>query len=401
MGPSAHAASRFSRIVLVSAALLAVAGVPARAQMPFAPVTARSTALGGAAVGLGPDVAAAVDNPALAPDKSFAFGLTAGLVTRENGDFFSPLRAIAGNDPLKLASGSQPQNYADVVAALETLANPGNGMLGNGSVSLAAAHRGWELSFTDRTYSGAFVRADLVHTALGANPATSIAFNDSAAVYRGLELKDLALAKSVSFLAGQVTLGAAVHALWGTTYAQEESAFTADAGAGPWDFAQRPLDGVARSHTDWSVDAGALVSLGPVHVGGVWRGINKPSFPYADGAPAAERGQSVTWGSQARIGASVHVPVLGLTFAADADLTTNDTLVDGLRSREIGGGVEWTIVAVVVRGGASVNLESPDRKPAFTGGAGIVIGPAKIDVGGVYRTDDGALGLVATARFGI
>ncbi len=192
-----------------------------------------------------------------------------------------------------------------------------------------------------------------------------------------------------------------MHALWGTTYVQEESAFTTDAGAGPWSFAQRSLDGIARTHTDWSVDAGALVSLGPVHVGGVFRGINKPSFPYAEGAPAAERGQSVTWGSQARIGASVHVPVLGLTFAADYDLTANDTLVEGLRSREVGGGVEWTIVAVVVRGGASVNLESPDRKPAFTGGAGIVIGPAKIDVGGVYRTDDGALGLVATARFGI
>jgi hypothetical protein len=97
----------------------------------------------------------------------------------------------------------------------------------------------------------------------------------------------------------------------------------------------------------------------------------------------------------------VHVPLIGLTFAADADLTANDTLVEGLKSREIGGGVEWTIVALVVRAGASVNLESPDRKPALTGGAGVVIGPAKVDLSGVYRTADGALGLVATARFGI
>jgi hypothetical protein len=97
----------------------------------------------------------------------------------------------------------------------------------------------------------------------------------------------------------------------------------------------------------------------------------------------------------------VHVPVIGITVAADVDLKANDTLVEGLRSREVGGGVEWTILAVVVRAGASINLESPDRKPALTGGAGVVIGPAKIDVGGAYRTDDGALGLVATARFGI
>jgi hypothetical protein len=389
------------RMALRAAALLALLASGARAQMPFAPMTGRSIALGGSAVGLGPDVAGAVDNPALAPDKNFAFAITAGLVTRESGDFFAPLEAVAGNDPLRLATGTQPQNYADVVNALRTLADPGNGMLGNGGVSIAVAHRGWELSFTDRAYSGFFVRADLVHTALGANPATSIAFNTSAAVYRGLELKDFALAKSVSFLAGQVTVGAAVHALWGTTYVLEESAFTTDAGAGPWGFAQYALDGIEQTHTDWSVDAGALVSLGPVRVGAVWRGINRPSFPYAGGAPAAEKGQSVTYGSQARVGASVHVPLIGLVFAADADLTANDTLVDGLKSREVGAGVEWTLVALVLRGGASVNLESPDRAPALTGGAGVAIGPAKVDVGAWYRTGNGALGFVATARFGI
>src|SRR5512141_1030367 len=144
--------TRFRRAptALLAAAPFSAAARPARAQMPFGPVTARSAALGGAAVGLAPDVAGAVDNPALAPDRNFAFALTAGLVTRENGDFFGPLEAVAGNEPLKLASGAQPQNYADVVAALRTLGDPGNGMLGNGNVSIALAHGGWELSFTDR-----------------------------------------------------------------------------------------------------------------------------------------------------------------------------------------------------------------------------------------------------------
>jgi len=205
--PSRPAAAAFA-----AAVFLAAAALPARAQMPFGPVTARSLALGGAAVGLTPDVAGAVDNPALAPDKEFAFALTAGLVTRESGDFLAPLNAVVGNDPLKLATGAQPQNFADVVAALRTLGDPGNGILGNGNVSIAAAHKGWELSSTDRAYSGVFVRADLVHTALGANPATSIAFNTSALVSNGLELKDVALAKSFSFLEGAISVGGAVHA---------------------------------------------------------------------------------------------------------------------------------------------------------------------------------------------
>lgn len=383
----------------VCAAALLFSGA-ARAQMPFAPFGGRSVALGGASMGLGPDVAAAVDNPAAVPDRNFAFTISAGLLTRESGDFLAPVRLISGNNPVALASGLQPQSYADVVQALRTLADPGNGFGGDGGVGLAIAHGGWELSFTDRGTSGLSARADLVHTALGANPATSIAFNDSAAAFRGLELKDLALSKSMSFFLGRLTVGAAVHALWGSTYTKEESVFTVDV-SDPFSLAQRALTGTARSHTDWSFDLGGLVSLGIVKVGGAWRGINRPSFPFADDGPAADRGRSVTYGQQARVGASARIPVVGLLVAVDYDLTANDTLVPGLRVRQLGGGVEWEILLVAVRAGASVNLESEDRSPAFTGGAGVVIGPAKVDLGGWYRTDKSALGVSLTARVGL
>ncbi|MFI5119252.1 MAG: conjugal transfer protein TraF [Thermoanaerobaculia bacterium] len=384
-------------LAVCAAALLSSGAAPA--QMPFAPFGGRAVALGGATMGLGPDVAAAVDNPAAVPDRNFAFTISAGLLTRESGDFLAPLRLISGNDPVALAS-SLPQSYADVVQALRTLSNPGNGFFGNGNVGLAIAHSGWELSFTDWGYSGLSARVDLVHTALGVNPATSIAFNDSAAAFRGLELKDLALSKSMSFFLGRLTVGAAVHALQGTTYTKEESVFTVDV-SDPFSLAQRALTGTARSHTDWSVDVGGLVSLGVVKVGGAWKGINKPSFPFADDGPAADRGRSVTYGQQARIGASAKIPVVGLLVAADYDLTVNDTLVPGMRVRQLGGGVEWQILVVAVRAGASVNLESPDRSPAFTGGAGVVLGPAKVDLGAWYWTNRSALGVSLTARVGL
>jgi hypothetical protein len=386
-------------VLAAFAAALLWAGA-ARAQMPFSPFGARSVALGGASVGLGPDVAAGIDNPAAVPDRNFAFTVSAGLLTRESGDFLAPLRVISGNNPIALASGSQPQSYADVVAALQTLADPGNGFGGNGAVGLAVSHGGWELSFTDWGFSGLMARTDLVHTALGANPATSIAFNSSSAALRGLELKDLALAKSMSFFLGRVTVGASIHALFGSTYTMQQSVFTFDV-SDPWSLAQRAFTGTARSHTDWSFDLGGLVSLGPVTVGGVFRGINKPTFPFADDGPPADRGRSVTYGQQGRIGASVKIPVIGLLVAADYDLTVNETLVDNLSVRQLGAGIEWTILLVVVRGGASVNLESQDRTPAFTGGAGVVIGPAKVDLGGWYRTDQSALGLTLTARVGL
>jgi hypothetical protein len=351
-------------------------------------------------MGLGPDVAAAIDNPAAVPDRNFAFTISAGLLTREGGDFLAPLRLISGNNPIALASGQQPRSYADVVQALRTLSDPGNGLGGSGSVGLAIAHGGWELSFTDWGYSGLSARADLAHTSIGTNPATSIAFNDSAASFRGLELKDLAVSKSVSFFLGRLTVGASIHALWGTTYTEQESAFTLDV-RDPFSLAQRALTGTARSHTDWSFDLGGLASLGVVKVGGTWRAINRPSFPFADDGPAADRGRSVTYGRQARVGASARIPALGLLVAADYDLSANDTLVPGLRERQLGGGIEWEMLLVALRAGASVNLESPDRSPAFTGGAGLVLGPAKVDLGGWYRTDKSALGISLTARVGL
>ncbi|MGZ5428364.1 MAG: hypothetical protein ACXWFS_05085, partial [Thermoanaerobaculia bacterium] len=113
--PSPHR----KQILAAFAATLLCAGA-ARAQMPFVPFGARGVALGGASVGLGPDVAAGIDNPAAVPDRKFAFTVSAGLLTRESGDFLEPLRVISGNNPVALASGAQPQSYADVVRAIRT-----------------------------------------------------------------------------------------------------------------------------------------------------------------------------------------------------------------------------------------------------------------------------------------
>jgi hypothetical protein len=384
-------------LIGAAGALLLLSASTARAQMPFSPFGGRSVALGGASVGLGSDIASGVDNPAAVPSGGFGFAVSAGLLTSESGDFLSPLRLISGNDPIGLAAGRNPGSYADVVRALRTLSNPGNGFLGNGTVGIALSHEGWELSFTDWGYTGVEARVDLQHTALGLNPADSIALNSSSAGFRGLELKDLALAKSMSFFVGRLSLGASLHALWGTTYTKDESVFTTDV-SDPFSLAQRGQTGMSRSHTDWSVDVGGLLSLGPVNVGAVWKGLNKPSFPFADDAPTADRGGSIAYGQQARVGASVKIPVIGLLVAADYDLTANETLVDQLKVRQLGGGVEWTLLVVALRAGASVNLESPDRSVILTGGGGVVIGPAKVDVGGWYRTNQGALGVQVTAR---
>ena len=281
-----------------------------RCRLP--PSAAAPTALGGAAMGLGPDVAAGIDNPAARPGPELRVRALRRVSSRGRAATSSPRSASSpATTRSRLASGLQPQSYADVVQALHTLADPGNGIRRK---RRASASRSRTEAGSSRSRTGATAvssaRVDLVHTALGANPATSIAFNDSAAVFRGLELKDLALAKSMSFFLGRLTVGAAVHALWGTTYTKEESVFTVDV-SDPWSLAQRALTGTARSHTDWSVRPGALVSLGPCTSAGSGEESTSRRSRTRRTAPAADRGRSVTYGQQARVGASVQIPVVG------------------------------------------------------------------------------------------
>jgi hypothetical protein len=274
-------------------------------------------------------------------------------------------------------------------------------VLGDGRAGIVATSRGWALGLTETGWGGSFVRADLAHLSAGIDPATSILYNTSAAAYRALVIQDLAVTNSRSFAGGRIRVGVTVHALRGTTSSKEESAFTTDVGD-VLQMARRGASGAERTRTRFSWDAGVLVKIGVLQVGGVVRAVNRPQFPFDETtAPAADRGTSVTYGRQARVGASVHLPVVGLTLAADYDLVANDTMIPSLREREVGGGAEWKIGPIAVRGGVALNLESPDRTRRFSGGVGVGIGPVHADAAVVYRPDRSELGGVLTARVGI
>jgi len=384
-------------IPFVAASLAIASG--ALAQMPFAAFGARQMAMGGATMAVPDGITSAIDNPADVGKGRLEAALAGESAVLESGDLLSPLRLISGNDPLAFAAGLNPGSAADVRNALVSLSQPGNGLLGDARAGVIVASKEWALSFVDRGWSGVYARTDLVHVLTGFDPATSWKNNTSSAAFRGLEIKDVALTRSFSFLAGAVSVGASAHALFGTTYTKEESALTTDVSS-PIPFARRSFSGVSRTRTQFSLDAGALVTLGVVRIGGSVIGINRPGFPFDDSAaaPPADRGQEVVYGRQGRIGASVKIPVLGLLVAADYDLTKNETLVPGLYSRMVGGGVEFRFVVVQVRAGVKVNLESPDRTTVLSGGVGFVIGPVHVDVGGIYRPDSNDVGVSLGTR---
>lgn len=341
----------------------------------------------------------AIDNPSGVGKLGIEVALSGDVAVLESGELLSPLRLITGNDPLGFAAGLNPPSAADVKNALVSLSQPGNGLLGDARLGAIVSSKQWAFSFVDRGWSGVYARTDLVHVLTGFDPATSWKNNTSSAAFRGLEIKDVALTRSFSFFAGALSVGASAHALFGTTTTKEESVFTTDI-TSPIPFARRSLSGISKSQTKFSVDAGALVTLGIVRVGGSVIGINQPSFRFDDSsaAPAADRGQEVVYGRQGRIGAAVKIPLLGLLAAVDYDITKNATLVPGLYSRTVGGGVEFRVIVLEVRLGVKVNLESLDKTKVLSGGVGFVLGPVHADVGGIYRPGTNDVGISVTTR---
>ena len=380
-------------------ALLSAGAAPA--QMPYAPFGARQIALGGAAVALGNDPAGFVNNPALLLPDLATSAISLGVVSTSAGDFYPLVKGVSGNDPVELAKPGSVN--ADAVRSnLNALAAPGVGALGQRPMGIAAALNGWGITVVSWESTGAFVKPDLVHVQPGLDPSTSFAANGSLAAFRALTLEDYAVSRAFPFLDGGLVLGLTGHYLRGTTGIKEEDLFTTGTPRLDSYVRRGAGGGVDRTRSRFSWDAGLLVNLGVFKIGAVMNGINRPQFPYdEEGAPLPERDRTVTVGRQTRAGFSLALARGALTVAGDLDLEKNETLVDGLASRVAGGGLEWLIGAFAVRGGLSVDLEAPGRPAVYSSGLGYRTGKFRIDVSGTYRSNDGAVGGVLTARTGI
>lgn len=381
------------------APLLAVlVAAPAAAQLSFVPFGARSVALGGASVALG-DAGSFVDNPATLPESKLVAAASVGLVASESGDFIDRLKDVSGVNPVSLAAGS---NAASVLAAFRTLAEPGNGIAGDGRLMSAGTSKGWGLALGQISWGGVSARIDSVHVKTGSDPATSWANNTSAVAFRGLSVQAISVSRAFRFASGRVVVGGTVHLLRGTTYSKEESMFTTEVG-NALELARRAVTGSERTSTKLSGDVGALVALGPVRLGGVVKYFNRPEFPFDDetGTPAPDRNRSVLLGRQSRVGAAVSIPVVRLTLAADYDVEAAESLADGVKTRLVGGGAEFALGPISIRGGLSVNLESPDKTKLFSAGIGLSAAVLKVDAAAVYRPDESSLGVVLSIRGGV
>lgn len=380
----------------LAAALLAAA--PAAAQMPFASFGARQVALGGASAALGGDPAGFVGNPALLTAEANGGVASYGQVAVSSNGFVPLLEGVTGRDPAELARPGNP-DAATVRANLAALSVTGTSVLGDGQSAVATSLKGWGIFVGSVVYSAAIARTDLVHVESGYDPGTSFAANDSVVAFRALSLQDYAVSRAMPFFDGALVLGVTGHFTRGTTGIKEESAFVTDVGK-LTTFVRRGTTGLERTRSRWSWDAGAVLNIGILQLGGVMKGINRPQFPFDDEAPPEDRGTTAVLGRQTRVGASIRIPGLKMRIAADLDLEKNETLAEGQLSRVAGGGIELPLGKLDLRGGASVNLEAPDRPWVYSFGIGFGSAKARLDAAGTYRDQDRAYGAVLTSRFG-
>jgi len=106
--------------------------------------------------------------------------------------------------------------------------------------------------------------------------------------------------------------------------------------------------------------------------------LNQPEFDAPDGT-------KIKLGPQVRGGMALN-PYSSLTLSADVDVTSNKTLVPGVKSQVLSLGAEQTILTEFLsfRLGAFKNMQDAGTPFTPTAGLGVRVFKVRLDVGGGY-----------------
>jgi hypothetical protein len=137
--------------------------------------------------------------------------------------------------------------------------------------------------------------------------------------------------------------------------------------------------GRAKISTTYGIDVGAIYRpTSWLRFGAVAKDINQPEFDAPDGS-------KYKLNPQVRGGMAIN-PYSTLTLTADMDVTSNRTLVPGLKSQMISVGAEQTVLSefLSLRVGAFKNVQDAASAITPTAGIGLRIYALRVDVGGGY-----------------
>ncbi|NWF74600.1 MAG: conjugal transfer protein TraF [Nitrospirae bacterium] len=336
----------------------------------FVTVGPRAAGMGGAGVAITTDAYATYWNPAgLAILKSADIRIQGtGQVTGREGivNALDDLNDFNPNDP-------SPANVARAQYIKNQLNQPGATVSGLGSGGLYFKGHFGEHAFgfnvSDVATSGGFVSSQVVASG------TTI---EGQMALRGLEARQAAFSYAYAFADKTFAIGVTNKIIQGAAYNT-----TTDLTGG-----QDPnlIDnfGKAKISTSYGIDIGAMYRPSSwLRFGLVGKDLNQPTFD-------APGGLQYKLTPQVRGGMAVN-PWSTMTITADMDITSNQTLVPGLKSQVLSLGMEQTVLSEFLsfRVGTYKNVQDAGSIFTPTAGLGIRIYSFRMDLASGYDFDKG------------
>jgi hypothetical protein len=346
--------------------------------LEFVFVGPRATGMGGAGVAITTDALATYWNPAgLAMTQTVDVRLQGGgqVIDRLGiADAVHDLESFNPNDPNTAANLAKAQDIANQIN------KPGATVSVNGSAGLyIKGHLGehaFGVNISDVATGGGFVSTPVTVTQNGSTVNLT-----GAMALPAFEARQVAFSYAYAFSDKMFSFGVTGKLIQGAAYSGSTTL------TGGTDVSIRDNFGKPTLSTAFGIDLGAIYRPSSwLRFGVVAKDLNQPTF---DTPGAGELKLS----PQVRGGLAIN-PYSSLTLTADVDVTSNKTLVPGIKSQVLSLGAEQTIFSEFLsfRLGGFKNMQDASTPFTPTAGLGLRIYAFRIDVGGGYDfREEGAL----------
>ncbi len=334
----------------------------------FALVGPRAIGMGGAGVAVTTDALATYWNPAgLAMKQSVDFLIQGSVQGVDRFGFKDIIDDIDAIDTNIVA------NQTSLQALLDKLSAPGTSFsgIGAGGVYLKGylGNHAFGVNISDVATGGMFAPRPMTALISG----TSLVV-DTPLDVQALEARQAGFSYARALAQRTVFVGATVKVIQGAAYFNEVQVIGAD---GTIKF----IDDLKKAEisTKVGVDVGAIYRPSSrIIIGVVGKDLNEPTFD-------APGGREFKLNPQVR-GGIAFKPYSTLTLTFDGDVTSNKTLVPGVKSRVLSLGAEQTLLSefLSLRVGAFDNVEDAKSVVTPTAGLGLRIFALRLDLGGGY-----------------
>lgn len=363
------------RTALLMVAAVLVVVLPGQAiAVEFVPVGPRAAGMGGAGVAITTDAYATYWNPAgLAMVKSLDIRIQGTVQVTGRDGIINALDDLKDFNP----NDTSAANQAKAQSIANQINRPGATISGLGAGGIYFKGHFGEHAFgfnvSDVATSGGFVSSPIQVTTGGGQ--TSLT---GQIALRGLEARQAAFSYAYAFADKTFAVGVTGKIIQGAAY---NNTTNLQGGANPSLFNNF---GQAMISTSYGIDLGAMYRPSSwLRFGVVGKDINQPSFD-------APGGLQYKLTPQVRGGVAVN-PWSTMTLTADMDITSNQTLVPGLKSQVLSLGMEQTMLSEFFsfRVGTYKNVQDAGSVFVPTAGLGIRIYTFRLDLAAGYDFDKG------------